>query len=216
VGGVITALKLQARNVDRVNVFLDDEYSFSLATIIAAQLKIGQQLTEDDIAELNRNDAEETTYQRGLRLIARRPHAERELRQKLNRKDLDDDILEAVIQRMKEHGWIDDRAFAEAWVENRRVFRPRGARALRSELRRKGVVSEAIEAVLDGFDEDAAAYDAGRKAARRWQQADREKFFQRVGAYLARRGFSYATISPIVERLWRETSGADNESEEDQ
>ena len=99
---------------------------------------------------------------------------ERELRLKLNRKKLDDDVLEAVVQRMKEHGWIDDHAFAEAWVENRRVFRPRGARALRSELRGKGVTSEAIEAVLEGYDEDAAAYDAGVKAARRWQQAERE------------------------------------------
>lgn len=216
VSGVVTALKLQARNVDRVNVFLDEEYAFSLAKIIAAQLKIGQQLTEEDIAELNKQDAEEEAYQRGLRIIARRPHAERELRLKLNRKNLDDDVLEVVVQRMKEHGWIDDHAFAEAWVENRRVFRPRGARALRSELRGKGVTSEAIEAVLEGYDEDAAAYDAGVKAARRWQQAEREEFFKRVGAYLARRGFSYATFSPVVERLWRETSGADNESEEDQ
>ncbi|MBN2555000.1 MAG: regulatory protein RecX [Anaerolineales bacterium] len=214
--GVITSLKLQARNTNRVNIFLDQEYSFSLAKILAAGLKIGQLLTDEYISELKLQDAEEEAYQRALRMIARRPHAERELRRKLDRREIDEQTLDSVIQRLKEHGWLDDQAFAAAWVENRRVFRPRSARALRSELHGKGVSREAVEASLEGYDESIAAYDAGEKAARRWRNVERDVFYQRIDGYLARRGFSFATRSPIVDRLWREINGADNESEEDQ
>ena len=213
-GGRITGLKLQKKNTSRVNVYLDDAFSFGLAAVLAADLKVGQQLDDDMIAELRQKDAEEEAYQRALRFIARRPHAEQELRLKLQRKQPDQRVLDAVILRLKEHQWLDDAAFAAAWVENRRTFRPRSARALRSELRGKGVSRETTEESLEGYDEAGAAYDAGQKAARRWNDASRDEFFKRVGAYLARRGFAYATITPVVERLWCETIGDDEESEE--
>ena len=215
-GGMITALKLQKKNSRRINVYLDDEFGFGVARVVAAGLKLGQQLDDDAISELKRKDAEEEAYQRALRLIARRPHAERELRRKLQRKQLDQSVLDPVIERLKDHDWLDDAAFAAAWVENRRVFRPRSARALRSELRGKGISREIIEEALADYDDASAAYDAGQKAARRWSQAERDVFFKKVGSYLARRGFAYATIAPVVERLWLETSGDDEESEDDQ
>jgi len=69
----ITALTLQKRNRQRVSVFLDGEYSFGLARIVAAWLEVGQELSDEKIAQLRAEDEREVAYQRALRLIQYRP-----------------------------------------------------------------------------------------------------------------------------------------------
>lgn len=211
--GVITALKLQSKNRNRLNVHLDGAYSFSLARVLADGLKVGQKLSDDVIACLKQRDAEEAAYRRALRLISRRPRSEHELGMNFNRNQVPHAVQDAVFIRLRETHLVDDWAFAEAWVENRREFRPRSAMALQYELRKKGVPQEAIEAALEDYSDEDAAYQAARKAARRWRNSNYKEFQQRVGAYLSRRGFNYTTVSPVVERVWRETTGVQDESE---
>jgi len=213
VAGVITALKLQSKNRNRLNVHLDGAYSFSLARVLADGLKVGQKLSDDHIACLKQRDAEEAAYRRALRLISRRPRSEHELGMNFNRNQVPHAVQDAVFTRLRETHLVDDWAFAEAWVENRREFRPRSAMALQYELRKKGVPQEAIEAALEDYSDEDAAYQAARKAARRWRNSNYKEFQQRVGAYLSRRGFNYTTVSPVVERVWRETTGVQDESE---
>jgi len=213
VTGVITALKLQSKNRNRLNVHLDGAYSFSLARVLADGLKVGQVLSDDHIVSLKHRDAEEAAYRRALRLISRRPRSEHELGIIFNRNRVPNAVQEAVFTRLREAHLVDDRAFAEAWVENRREFRPRSAKALQVELRKKGVPQEAIEAALEDYSDEDAAYKAAGKAARRWKNSDYKEFQQRVGAYLSRRGFNHTTISPVVERVWCETTGVQDERE---
>jgi regulatory protein len=107
-------------------------------------------------------------------------------------------------------GQVDDAAFASAWVENREAFRPRAVRALRAELRRKGVADEAIGAAVDGIDESEAAYRAAQRFARRSAGLSEDDFQRRVGGQLARRGFNWETIRAAVRRVWAEL-GTDQE-----
>jgi regulatory protein len=212
-GGTVTALKAKAGRKGRVHVYLDGRYAFSLVGVLAARLKLGQEITEGEVDALQREDEVEVAYQRALGLIRRRPRAERELRMRFERARLPLVTQDAVIDRLRQSGLIDDVGFAEAWVENRSAFRPRAARMLRFELRQKGVSGAAIEAALVGYDEEAAAVDAGRKASRRMMQLSEIDFRRRMSQFLARRGFDHATISPVVERLWRETAANQRESE---
>jgi regulatory protein len=212
-GGTITSLKASAGRRQRVHVHLDGSYAFSLAGILAARLRIGQELTDEGIQALEREDAVEGAYQKALGLIRRRPRAERELRRRFEQNRLPVAIQDAVIDRLRRSGLIDDRGFAEAWVENRSAFRPRAARMLRFELRQKGVPGAAIEAALEGYDEEGAATEAARKASRRFSHLSEVDYRRRLTQYLARRGFDHATISPVVERMWRETAAHRDESE---
>lgn len=209
--GEVTRLVLQKKNKQRVNVYLDGEFSFGLAKVLAARLHVGDQLDEETIAELQQKDSVEEARKRALRLIARRPRSEQELRRYFDRKDIPPSVQDQALDRLRQAGLVDDQAFAEKWVENRLAFRPRGALALRQELRQKGVDRAAIESALEDFDEEQAALKAGRKAARRYQDLSWDEFRQRVGAYLGRRGFRYSMTSSVVEQVWRET--AEHESE---
>ena len=130
---------------------------------------------------------------------------------------VEDEVVEAVIQRLTQTGLLNDREFAHYWVENRLQFNPRGARALHHELRAKGISESIITDTLKDLDEEAAAHRAAESGARRLVHREPRDFRRRLRAYLMRRGFSYAVIKPLVEEMWeamgREAS-PDTESED--
>lgn len=90
------------------------------------------------------------------RLLETRPRSVAEVRRRLTAAGYRADLVEVAVARLLELGILDDAAFAAAWVASRDRARPRGARALRDELRRKGVAPEVVEAALAGREADAA------------------------------------------------------------
>lgn len=199
--GAITALRFQKRNKNRVNVYIDGQFAFGLAVIEASHLRVGQTLSDDDVARLQMQDEVEQAYERALNFLSYRPRSEAEVRRKLRKKNVEEEVIEAVVERLARAGLLNDREFARYWVENRRQFNPRGARALRHELREKGVPAPVIADVLSDLDEEVTARKAAETGARRLAHLEPGDFRRRLGAYLARRGFSYAVIEPLVEEM---------------
>jgi regulatory protein len=215
VGSTITALKMKGRSKKQIVVHLDGKPAFSLAPVLAAALSVGQTLDDDQIGKFKSRQATEEAYQRALSLLSRRPRSEHELRQYFRRRGIEDEISAHVLGRLREQGLADDHAFARAWVENRMEFRPRGPFALRAELRKKGVANEVIDAALEGFDEEEAAFKAASKMVRRWKELSAEEFRSRLNAYLSRRGFDYQILPGVVARVDRERTGYGDESEDE-
>ena len=207
----ITALQVQKRNPNRVNVHLDGEYAFGLARIVAAWLQVGQTLDEDKIEKLKAEDTRERAMQQALLFLSYRARSEKEIRQNLSKHEIPDAIIEDALERLRRNGFANDKQFASAWVENRSTFRPRGRRALALELRQKGIDNSIIETVLEDVDEDVLAYEAGQKKASKLRVREWSEFRKKLSDFLARRGFSYSVIAPIVSRLWSEihTEGED-------
>ena len=203
----ITAIEPQQKNPQRVNIYLDGEFAFGLAAIVAAWLKVGQDINEEKVARLKAEDEQEVTYQKALHFLSYRPRSSAEVRQNLNRRGVAQELVEATIARLQENGLLNDAQFARQWVENRSEFRPRSRAALKMELRRKGLADEVIQSTLEtGVDEDALARQAAHKQARRYAGLEWQEFRQKLGGFLARRGFSYATIAPVLSEVWQELS----------
>jgi len=212
----ITAIEIQKRHPDRINVDLDGEYSFSLAGMPASGLKVGQSLDPGQVAALQAEDADETAYQRALKMLSVRNRAESEIRTRLRRHKTPDDVIERTLARLRERHFADDAKFAREWVENRSAFRPRGRSALAWELRQKGVPAELTASALSAVDESMLAHQAGLKKARQLSSANWQEFRTRVSAYLARRGFPGSVIASTVSDLWTEThAGSPSTNEED-
>jgi regulatory protein len=130
------------------------------------------------------------------------------VRQRLRRTRVDESVIDGVVVQLQAHRLLDDRAFAEYWVEQRQTFRPRGARLLRAELARLGVARGGAEAATAPL-EESAEEDAYRAAARQAQRLrdrdlDEATFRTRLGQWLARRGFDWDVITPVVGRLCQE------------
>ena len=81
--GHISALRFQKRTSERVNVFLDGSYAFALPATVAAGLRPGQYLSDEDIARLKALDEQERAYERCLRFLAYRPRSTAEVRRYL-------------------------------------------------------------------------------------------------------------------------------------
>lgn len=152
------------------------------------------------------NDDEfQQTLDRALRFLGARPRSEQEVRARLAQKGAAPEVVERVIARLGELRLIDDVAFAQFWIENRNRFRPMGSRALKAELRQKGLDRELIaDQVEDAVDESTSVRAAARRQARRYAKLDYQTFRQKLFAHLARRGFAYDAISSAVEEAWRE------------
>jgi regulatory protein len=192
---------MQKRNKERVNVYLDGDYAFSLPLIEAAKLRKGQALTDDDIASLRVTDAVHKAVDQAVRFLSYRPRSTAEVRQNLEKKDYTPAIVEAAMERLEHLGYVDDMAFARFWLENRSTFKPRGAMALRYELRQKGIGDAIIDQVLDDLDEDDGAYRAASEKARRLRGSDRETFRRKLGGFLQRRGFGFETCRNVIDQI---------------
>ena len=135
------------------------------------------------------------------------------------------ELVEGVIGRLVELGILDDEAFGRAWVESRDRAHPRGARALRDELRRKGIDGRVIDAILadratdtsrgvgDGrsdVDLDAAERLLARHAAALRRVADPRKRRQRAYGLLARHGFDPDTAASVASAFVSGSSTGDD------
>lgn len=200
--GKITALNAQARNPERVNVYIDGEFAFGLAYVAAAKLRIDQELSQPEIDALQRQDTFEKAKDSAYRLISLRPRSIAEIQQNLNRKGYDAEVIVQVIAALSELELLDDKAFAHYWVEQRDTFKPRSHMALRQELQQKGISRNLIDEVLADSDETNAAHQAAEKKARQLTHFSEADFKQKLGQFLQRRGFNYDVTREIVEEMW--------------
>jgi regulatory protein len=216
--GRITALKVQERNKQRVNVFIDGEFAFGLSRITAGWLYIGQELTDTKIAQLQAEDTQEVAFQRALHFLEYRQRSLSEVRRNLEKHGTAPDIIEAVLERLVKSGYVDDARFAQTWIENRSTFRPRSKRALAVELRQRGLEHETIQSALEDHDEaqeEALAYQAAQKQLRKLAGLELTEYKRKLGSFLARRGFGYGVIRTVVERTWNELHESADDKDED-
>lgn len=202
--GTITRLVYQKKNLQRVNVYLDDAYAFPLPDIEAAKLKIGQHLSDADIAGLRRIDDESKAFDRAVRMLGSRPRSQAEIEARLKQAEYAPEIVQKVVKRLQSLSYLDDAAFVRWWIDNRSQFNPRGVRALRQELAQKGVDRGLIEQALTAIDEETQAVNAGRKRVKRWRHLPRPEFFKKMLGFLQRRGFNYADARAAAEELWQQ------------
>lgn len=201
----ITAIETQKRGRERVSIFLDGRFAFSVGRGVVEEhgLHPGQVLSDSRVEELAAADLFGKCLNAALRLLSYRPRSEAEIRTRLSRR-FNGETIEGVILQLRERQMIDDVAFAAFWREARDSFSPRGRRLLKVELMNKGIDRELIDEVLDGIDDEESAYRAAQKRGRTLAKEDYETFRRKLGAFLRRRGFSYGVVNHTTERLWQE------------
>lgn len=208
----ITGLTPQKKDKERINVYLDGEFAFGLSLMAATNLSIGQVLKPDEVEALKAADEVERAKASAYRYLSYRPRSITELKRQLVNKGYKEITVDQVIDRLSELELIDDMAFARYWVEQRETFKPRGRRALRYELYQKGIDRQIVDMVVAEVDETVSAKKAARKKAKLWQELPEEQFYEKLGNYLKRRGFSYEIARNVTQEFWSSTSH-DNQQE---
>jgi len=195
----ITAIKQQVKRADRFSVYIDGKYSFSLGELdlINCGLSIGRELSQQTLGELKDTAEFGGMYDRALSYIMIRPRSEWELREYLKRKKSPAPQTEKILNKLSISGYINDKKFAEAWVNNRRLLKSTSRRRLIQELRQKRVADDVIEQVLseDETDEPEVLKQLVAKKRKQSRYQDDLKLMQ----YLARQGYNYGDIKTALQ-----------------
>lgn len=209
----ITAINVQARNPDRVNVSIDGSYRLSLDIFQVTDLglKVGQEIDEPQIAELEAESQFGRLYARALEYCLMRPRSQKEVRNYLNRKTLDRktrnrkgeaieikgvsrSVADRVYDRLIDKGYVDDEKFARFWVENRNIQKGTSSRKLYYELIQKGIERSIIDNIMQKYARDEKSELQKMINKKRSKYQDDAK----LAAYLVRQGFAYGDVTEAL------------------
>jgi len=205
----ITAISMQKRDYNRVNVSVDGKYRFSLDAyqLIDLGVRVGREYDEAELIALEQESQFGKVYGRALEYCLMRLHSAREMRDYLYRKTrftrdklgqikpgVAPEITTRVFDRLTEKGYIDDYKFAHSWVENRSLVKGVSQRKLVAELRVKGISVAIIDQVIGESQRNDGEEIQKIITKKRARYPDEQKFI----AYLARLGFGYDEIKQAL------------------
>jgi len=197
----ITNIKQQVKNKDRVSVYVDGKYSFSLSTwqLSSAGLKLNGEITSEEIEKFHEESDFGKMHDRALMWLMLRPRSSWEVQDYLRRKIEEEEVQEKLFTAFKGKKYFDDEDFAERWVANRRLLKPVSKLKLRQELLKKRVPKEIIDQTLeaDETDETKILVELIEKKRRISRYQDDRKLME----YLARQGFRYGDIKDALEQM---------------
>jgi regulatory protein len=140
-----------------------------------------------------------SAYLSALKMLARRELSEAQVRQRLARKEHEEDDIEAAVTRLKEERAIDDARVANAIARTETTLRKRGKLRVKRQIENAGIApsiaKRAIDALLEETDEDALIEAALAKRLRGRQRVADDRELQRLYRYLIGQGFEADRVS---------------------
>lgn len=128
---------------------------------------------------------------------------EKYLRDKMVKKGYPEDVIDDILNTLKEDKYVDDESFAKRFTVDRQEFGNKGSRAIKYELLRKGVDAETVAEVIEEMsdpemeEEKARAFIAPKVI--RTRDVDKQKRITRLASSLARRGYDPSMSFRIVK-----------------
>lgn len=203
--GVITAIERQKASRYRYNIFIDEQFAFSVHEdiMIKHRLLKGETVEREAMGVIVQDDERHQAYLEAIRYIGRRPRALNEVKLHLKHKGYEPEQIAETVARLQAEGYLNDEAFAKLWTEHRIMTQRKGRRWVQMELSQKGVEEESISAALSGIDPEEEYLGALEAGAKKWritsgETAERK---QKVMVFLMRRGYSGELANRIIRRL---------------
>lgn len=196
----VTAIKTQVKQAGRYSIFVDGKYCFSLSdtALLESKLVTGQELTEKDVKDHKQLSDDDKLYNKTIGFIALRPRSLWEIQFYLERKKTPTPLIESILNKLSIIGLIDDRKYAQAFVNDRRLLRPTSRRKMMMELKKRRVSEDIISQVLgsDPDNEKSALQEVITRKRRQTKYQNDTKLMQ----YLAGQGFGYGDIKTALQK----------------
>lgn len=202
----ITRIEQQKRRKQRYNIYINDEYAFSIHedVLIKHQLAKGQAIDSERLESIAQDDEKQQAYHTALRFLSHVARSSKELERKLLEKQFEQEIVDDVIQRLIKQRYIDDEQFATMLTQQRITHQKRGKLWVKRELESKGLSEEHVEGAMSQIDEQTEREHAYSIAKKRWERLKREQMLtkkRRVNDFLLRRGYSYGIVYDVLREL---------------
>jgi regulatory protein len=209
----ISDIRKQKRNKNRLSIYVDGNYRFSLDehTLTRAGFHIGDEIDEESISNLTSRDEFFRARDYGFLLLSYRDRSEEEFRKRLLEKSFNREVVEELIDLFKSQNLINDIIFTEKWIEQALHSRPMGALRIRHELRARyideHVVDTVLERMLDSEKERDLAHAAVEKKMRALSGYSTDTVKRRLMQHLRNRGFQFDIIHEVMKEYIRDDVG---------
>ncbi|MBC8079172.1 MAG: RecX family transcriptional regulator [Gorillibacterium sp.] len=202
---LITAVERQKRSRVRYNIYLDDEYAFSIHEdlLVKHRLLKGEIIEGDHLEKLMLEDEKHRAYVDAIRFISIRARSIKEVEQKLTSRGYEPPMITIIVQELLEREYLDDQHFAELWAQERMTLQKKGRKWVEIELKQKGVDQQFITAATGKVAEEDECKYALEAAQKKWKQTSGDTFIRKRKLYefLLRRGFSPSVVSITVKAI---------------
>lgn len=194
----ITSIRQQVKNPERVSIFVEEKYGFSLSLdeLIKHKLKKDDELTVGDVKKFKKISADSKLRGRALEWLMNRPHSEREFRDYLYRKKAEPEQIDSLVREFTEKGYLDNTKFA-IWFSELQARRNKSNRQISAELFKKGIGREVLAEVLEqgGEQETQRLKLLIEKKSKLSRYKDNP---QKLMQYLVGQGFSWQDVKQAL------------------
>lgn len=202
----ITKIEVQKRNKERVNLFLDGEYAFSISAelVYKEHLKVNDEIDYKEIKDLAEKESFSRCKESGLRIIEKNYKTEKEVRDKLKQKGYEENAIEYSVKFLKEYNFINDNYYAKAFISDK--LSSMGSQKIKYNLIQKGIAKEIIEEELVNINKDNEKDTALNLARKKFdsiknKETDNYKISGKLYRYLISKGYEMNMVSDIVKQI---------------
>jgi regulatory protein len=147
----------------------------------------------------------EKFYKAAIRFLSFRPRSEKELSDYLKKKECDPLISKRITESLKRDKFLNDQEFVRWWVEQRTILKPKASRVIKFELKQKGISKELIDEFFESEESSTSDFTkalnlAEKKMVRLGKIEDKRKVYEKLGRFLASKGFDWDTIKEVIDR----------------
>lgn len=203
---IITSIEVQKKNKDRVNIFINNEFSFACSNelIYSHGLKKGLQVEPKSLEEVVKADEYIKGKTAALRYIERAMKTKKQVEDMLYKKEMSEETVSRVIEFLKNYSFIDDKRYAESFIKQK--LKESGKNKIKYDLLKKGIDEELIKELLDKVsseDESTVALALAEKKVRILGKSERDKgkLLGKVTKYLLSKGYTYDLINQVVNKV---------------
>ncbi|OOM79557.1 regulatory protein RecX [Clostridium puniceum] len=202
----ITKIEVQKKNKERVNLFLDEEYAFSLSIelIYKEGLKKNDEVDSQKLEALAEKESLIRCKNSALRIIEKSHKTEKEVIEKLKSKGYGDNAINKSIEFLKEYNFINDLNYAKAFINDK--LNSVGSQKIRYTLLQKGISKELVEEHLSNSNkenEKNVAFNLAKKKVDllRKKENDNYKISGKLYRYLISKGYEYDITNEVVKQV---------------
>jgi regulatory protein len=203
--------RVAKKDDENVIIYLDngEKLFLSYEVLLKSRLKKDMEISEDGFSFLIKENQKYFIKKKAFDFLGRRLHSYRELRLKLARKKYDKDLVDEILDQLKEKKFIDDFEFGKQYVEEKIRTKSWGKNKLRSELFKKGLSSEIIEEILTKEEDSSYLGKAIALAEKKLKilykrEYDNRQLTSKLYTFLYSKGYDYDITNEVIRRLFKE------------
>ena len=201
---IITRIESQ-RNIDRVNIYIDNKFAFGLTDEIRYKydLHTNKEVDEGFVEDVLKAEEQRKVINKALNLISYRQRSIKEVRINLKMKGYEDIYIEKAIDYCKEQNYLNDEDFSNSFIKDKQNLNKYGSKRIKYELINKGVSKDILEKVLqiDPEDEYSIALSLAEKKIKAYSGQDRNSIYGKLGGFLQRKGYPYDIVKKVLNEV---------------